>query len=98
MIRHVALFNFATNDKEALIKVFEEAFVEFLQNDYTAHRGYDFGADLGIREGNFDFGVTVIFDDEEGYRKYNVSEAHQNLLRSTITPNISSRASIQFKI
>ncbi|MDA8025010.1 MAG: Dabb family protein [Actinomycetota bacterium] len=98
MIRHVALFKFSSDDKNILANIFDKAFVEFLTKGYTDHKGYDFGRDLGIREGNFDYGVTVIFDDEDGYQSYNVSEAHQELLRTVVAPNISDRASLQFKL
>lgn len=98
MIRHTALFKFSSVDKEALSRAFEEAFNEFFNNGFTEHESFEFGADLGIREGNFDFGVTVVFKDEDGYIKYNLSEAHQELLRATVLPNISDRASLQFRI
>lgn len=94
----MALFKFASDDTEKLAKVFEEAFTEFFTNGYTEHKGFEFGRDLGIREGNFDFGVTVLFDDPEGYTKYNLSEAHQELLKAIIVPNISDRAALQFRI
>ncbi|MDA8277221.1 MAG: Dabb family protein [Actinomycetota bacterium] len=98
MIRHIALFKISSDNKEAVIKSFDEEFYKFLSVGFTDHKGYEFGVDLGIREGNFDYGVTVVFDDEDGYKRYNTSDAHQELLRNVVVPNISDRASLQFRV
>lgn len=61
-------------------------------------RAYTFGADLGLREGNFDFAVVADFDDAESFRAYVDHPAHQQLIADLIVPIRAERVSAQFEI
>ena len=59
-------------------------------------RGYRFGPDAGINEGNFDYAVVADFDDVDGYLVYRDHPEHMKVLLETIAPIISARAAVQF--
>jgi hypothetical protein len=39
------------------------------------------GTDAGLREGNWDYGITADFADEAAYRRYDADEEHNRLRR-----------------
>ena len=61
-------------------------------------RGYQFGADAALAEGNFDFALVADFDDPAGYQAYAVDPLHQAVLKDHIRPNISDRAAVQYSL
>ncbi len=60
-------------------------------------RTYHFGADVGARDGNFDYAVVATFDDLDGWREYDQSADHNRVADEMIRPFIESRASVQFE-
>jgi hypothetical protein len=61
-------------------------------------RLYEFGSDLGVNEGTFDFAVFAGFDDMDGYLAYRDNPEHAAIIRDHILPIIESRAAVQFEI
>lgn len=61
-------------------------------------RSYAFGADAGLREGNWDFVVVGDFDDVEAYLTYSGDATHQAVIADHIAPNISERAAVQYEL
>jgi hypothetical protein len=56
------------------------------------------GQDLGLREGNASFAITVDFVDEEAYRLYDVDEEHNRIRHDMIAPLSASVTRIQFTL
>ena len=96
MIRHCVMFKWndeVTDEKRA---AFLEGLVELLET-HDAVRGSAHGDDAGINAGNFDYAVTVDFDDEAGFVSYRDDGGHQAFIASTVRPILETRAAVQFE-
>ncbi len=60
-------------------------------------RGYQFGADVGLAPGSYDFGIVAQFDDADGYQAYVDHPAHQAVLVERIRPILAARAAVQLE-
>ena len=56
------------------------------------------GADLGLREGNASFAITVDLDSEEAYRIYDADPEHNRIRRELFAPISASISRIQFAL
>lgn len=56
------------------------------------------GGDLRIREGNADYAITAVFDDERAFATYMADPEHQRIIRELVTPNLHSRSAVQFSV
>ena len=96
MIRHIAMFKFNEHADEdsraALIESMDMLAATIPQIVTMCH-----GADLGFREGNFDYGVVVDFASPEDYRAYSEDPVHREMIATRLRPIISERAAIQFR-
>lgn len=59
---------------------------------------YEFGGDLALREGTWDFVVVADFDDADGYRTYSDDATHQAVIAERIAPNVVERAAVQYEL
>lgn len=60
-------------------------------------REFSSGTDLGVNEGNFDFAVSAVFDDLDGYLAYRDNPDHRAMVRDHILPIAAARAAVQFE-
>jgi hypothetical protein len=58
---------------------------------------YTLGDDLGLREGNWSFGIVADFEDEASYREYDLEPVH-NELRARLAPHVERAARVQFRL
>ena len=56
------------------------------------------GPDLGLREGNAAFAITVDLVDEDAYRRYDLDEEHNRIRRELFAPIAASIQRVQFHI
>ncbi len=56
------------------------------------------GSDLGLREGNASFAITVDLDSEEAHRIYDADAEHNRIRREFFAPIIASITRIQFPL
>ncbi|MBW0089774.1 Dabb family protein [Pseudonocardia sp. KRD-184] len=56
------------------------------------------GTDLGLREGNASYALTVDLDDEDAYRVYDLDEEHNRIRREMFAPISASIERIQFRL
>lgn len=56
------------------------------------------GRDLGLREGNADFVITVDLADEAAYRQYDEDVEHNRIRREVFGPLCSSLERVQFML
>lgn len=56
------------------------------------------GVDLGLRDGNANFAITVDLPDEEAYRRYDADEEHNRVRRELFAPISASIDRIQFTL
>mgnify|MGYP001151100938 CR=1 FL=1 len=56
------------------------------------------GQDLGLREGNASYCLTVDFPDAAAYRTYDLDEEHNRIRRELFAPISTSIQRIQFEL
>jgi len=96
MIRHTALFKWtdeATSEQKQKIA----AELSALPAIVPSVRSLLLGHDAGLATGNFDFAVTVDFDDEAGFFAYRDDPAHREIITRDILPITAQRVAVQFK-
>ncbi|MFC5995611.1 Dabb family protein [Pseudonocardia hispaniensis] len=77
---------------QAALQAIRELRVEGVELDAVA------GLDLGLREGNATFAITVDLLDEEAYRRYDLDEEHNRIRRELFAPIVESIDRIQFRL
>jgi Stress responsive A/B Barrel Domain len=58
---------------------------------------YTLGNDLGLRDGNWSFGIVADFEDQPAYRAYD-QDAEHNRLRGLLAAHSERVARVQFEI
>ena len=96
MITHVVLLRW-NEDAPADQSERVAAALNTLPGIVTSLRSYHVGADIGLREGNADFGVVATFDDAAGWHAYDQDPEHQRILAEVIRPHLASRLATQFE-
>jgi hypothetical protein len=56
------------------------------------------GQDLGLRDGNVSYGITVDLIDEEAYRIYDADEEHNRIRAELFVPISASIERVQFRL
>jgi hypothetical protein len=97
MIRHVVLFQWNDDMTEDMEKQ-ATAELSALAPTLPGVRAYHAGPDVGIVEGNFDYGVVGDFDDADSYLAYRDHPRHQDIISRLTRPHTKTRASIQYEI
>ena len=96
MIRHIVVFRWtpeATQEQKQRVA----AELARLPALVPSIRAFRVGPDMGINEGNFDFGVVADFDDAGGYVTYRDHPEHRKIVEEFIRPIRGQRAAIQFE-
>jgi hypothetical protein len=97
MIRHIALFRLKKDAPSDASQSLEEGLLQLAQT-ISEMASYDYGTDLGLREGNFDFAVVADFEDKEAFARYVNHPDHQAFIRDRLTPVLEDRVSLQFEL
>ncbi|MDA8115950.1 MAG: Dabb family protein [Actinomycetota bacterium] len=96
MVRHIALFRFRPDLSEAELAGIAAAVEEFL----SGYRGLVqavHGSDLKLREGNFDYAVSVDFETTEDYLAYASDPVHLEMIAKHLAPNMVARSALQLE-
>jgi hypothetical protein len=56
------------------------------------------GQDLGLREGNASYSITVDLADDDAYRAYDLDEEHNRIRRELFAPMSASIERVQFRL
>jgi hypothetical protein len=96
-IRHIVLFNWkpgtpADHAERTIIALTE------LRPKIPEIRSYQFGPNLGINPGTYDFAVTAEFDNVDDYLAYRDHPEHKAFIEKYTAPFVDTRAAIQFRI
>ena len=59
---------------------------------------YRFGPDLGLRQGNADFGLAALVANPEAIAEYLDHPAHKDLFSRVIAPMCESRTAVQIEV
>lgn len=93
-VRHLVVFRWkaeVTPDDVAAI----DAALGALPAQIPSLRGYHHGADLGLGEGRWDYGIVAECDDVAGWRDYDEHPAHQRVVTEVLRPRLAERAAVQ---
>ncbi|HKK53674.1 MAG TPA: Dabb family protein [Myxococcota bacterium] len=97
MLRHVVMFRFREEaPPDARDSV--EAGLADLPSEIEEIESYRFGADLGLRDGNFDYCLVADFADEEAFARYVDHPAHQRFIAERLAPVVAERVSVQYTV
>lgn len=96
-ILHIAMFRWRTGVGEAQVAAFEQA-LELLPEQVECLRSYRFGRDLGIREGNFDYGVVAELDSADEVDGYLDHPAHIRLIDEHVSRMLAERRAVQLDV
>ncbi len=97
MIRHVALFRLKEDAPAGTRQALEEG-LSLIAQTISEISNYEYGGDLGLREGNFDFGVVADFENAESFETYVNHPEHQAFLKKRLMPVLAERVSVQIEI
>ncbi|MAG29503.1 MAG: stress protein [Deltaproteobacteria bacterium] len=97
MIRHVALFRLKDDAPQGARHSLEEGLAAIAQT-IPQIAAYSYGADLGMRDGNFDFGVVADFENAEAFQSYVEHPDHRAFVEQRLSPVVDERVSIQFTL
>lgn len=95
-ISHIAMFKLKDGVTDAMIDEIGDQ-LSRLPTEISSIRSYRFGRDLGLADGNFDYGVVATFDDLAGYEQYRDDATHRQVIADYIVGNVTERAAIQFE-
>lgn len=94
-LRHIVLIRFtddATRDQVAALS----AGLDGLAEEIEQVRHYEHGADAGVREGTWDYGLVAQFDSAEDFTAYLEHPAHVAVVKELLNPISAERTSVQF--
>lgn len=97
MIRHAVMFRFKPTTTPTDIAAIAEG-LDALPRAIPQIADYQFGRDLGVNDGNFDFVVIADFADTDDYLAYRDHPLHRALISERIAPHVESRAAVQFEM
>jgi hypothetical protein len=97
MYRHIVLFNWKPDIPAGHVERTIEALGE-LRPKIPQIRTYEYGANVGINPGTYDFAVTAVFNNIDDYVAYRDHPDHKAFIAEFTAPFVATRASIQFEI
>jgi hypothetical protein len=96
MFRHCVMFKWAEGVSDATKAEISTGLDRLATLDAVS--SYHHGPDLGVSDGNWDYGIVGDFAEKAAYRVYATEEGHVALINDLIKPNISARAAVQYEV
>ena len=96
MVRHVVLFRFNPETTEADKQSLRDGLSK-LPTAISEIRRYQFGDDLQLVDGNFDFAVVADFAGTSDFQTYAAHPDHQRLITELIRPILAKRVAVQYE-
>ena len=97
MIMHIALFTWVPGVSESQVGELEHCLDEMAATiDFV--KEYRHGADLGIHEGNLDYGVAAVLENAADLDRYLGHPAHRRIVDDYMFPMIAKRMAVQIAI
>ena len=96
MVRHVVLFRFKPETTESEKQSLREGLSE-LKTAVPEIQRYEFGHDLGLADGNFDFAVVAEFADSGAFESYAAHPRHVRLISELVRPILAERVALQYE-
>jgi len=97
MILHLVTFRWKeTVTPESVVRLCYELATFRRQMDCIVD--YRFGPDLGLRQGNADFGVAALLESPAAIGEYLDHPSHKELFNRVIAPMCESRTAVQIEV
>lgn len=96
MIRHIVILRWADGTPSEAVAALSEVLAG-LPEQIPVLQGYWYGPDLGLREGNADYGIVAELGSEQDWRAYLEHPAHLDVIASHIAPIVAERAAVQIR-
>ena len=58
---------------------------------------YTCGPDIGAVQGNADFAVVAVFEDEDSWHAYDTADEHNRIRAEVFRPYVSARSAVQVR-
>lgn len=97
MIRHCSLWKFTDRAPADLADRLVEAYAA-AEHEIPAIRTCQVGANMGYQTTNYDFALTIDFDDLDGYREYVKDDLHMKIFHELLEPYMDNRLAVQFEL
>jgi len=94
MIRNVVMGRLRPGADTDLL---DQALTAVCSLDIKGMRDVRVGRDAGLRQGNWDFTITVDFDDVDAYQAYDQDDEHNRLRREVFGPLSVEIARVQIE-
>jgi len=94
MILHIVLFKWKDGVSEAQIRALDAAMAK-LPAAIPQVKSLHWGSDVRFRDGNADWGLAALFEDQAGWQAYQVHPEHQAVVQNMVVPLLASRTAIQ---
>lgn len=94
-VRHLVLLRFHEGTGPDQVEAVAEA-LRSLPGQIPELVDYRVGPDLGLADGNFEFGICADFATEADYATYRDHPAHQAVIHDLIAPLVAARAAVQY--
>lgn len=97
MIRHCSLWKFTDAAPADLPTRLVEAF-HAAAAEIPEIRACRVGGNIGYLPSNWDFALTIDFDDLDGYRAYVAHDRHMQIFHDLLEPYMEERTAVQFDL
>jgi hypothetical protein len=97
MIRHCSLWKFTTDAPTDLLERLDDAY-RTAHAEIPSIRACQVGGNVGYLANNYDYALTIDFDDLDGYREYVAHDLHVQIFRELLEPHLDNRVAVQFEL
>lgn len=97
MVRHLVLLRWKSSIRTAELGAVEKELTA-LPDLIPQIERYDFGADLILENGNYDFAIVADFRSKVDYAIYRDHPSHQRVVQEILRPRVESRVAVQFEV
>jgi len=96
-VLHIATFRWKDAVTEVQVPRFHQALIE-LRGMLPILLTYRHGTNLGLRDGNYDYGVVAEVASPEDVSRYLDHPLHQEFAKEFVVPMVAERAAVQIAI
>lgn len=93
-VLHIAMFKWGEQVTETQVGDFTAA-LETLKTQMPILKSFRFGRDLGLRDGNYDYGVVAELAQPSQVAEYLDHELHQQLIKAHVQHMLGERKAVQ---
>ena len=97
MLRHVVMFKLKESAPASALADLQSGLAK-LEETIDEIRSYEYGPDLGLRDGNFDFCLVAEFEDGAAFERYVVHSDHQRFIAERVAPVVAERVAVQYAL